>query len=89
MKLNPNLILRPIGARFMIVDPVAESASDTNVYWLNSAAAELWQAVEGKEFTVETLAEVFRSQFEVGEVQALDDAREIAGEWLRHGLATE
>lgn len=87
MRLNPNLILRQLGSRSMIVDQGADSSLETNVFYLNEAAALLWKAVEGRDFDERTLAETLMENYETDERQALADAAEIAADWIARGLA--
>ena len=42
MRLNPNLKLRQIGKKYMVVDAETGSAKLTNVFTFNASAAMLW-----------------------------------------------
>ena len=49
-------------------------------------AAYLWQAVNGREFTAETLAAMLMDEYEVDSDTAAMDAKEIADKWLEAGI---
>ena len=47
MKLQPNLQLRKIGNKYMIVSTASGNVNMTDVFTLNETAARLWQLMEG------------------------------------------
>ena len=53
---------------------------------MNESAAYLWQAVNGREFTAETLASMLMDEYEVDSDTAAMDAKEIADKWLEAGI---
>ena len=56
MKLQPNLQLRKIGNKYMIVSTASGNVNMTDVFTLNETAARLWQLMEGKDITPKELA---------------------------------
>ena len=56
MKLNPNLKLRQVGKKFMVVDAESGTARMTNVFSFNASAAMLWQRIGTNSFVAEDLA---------------------------------
>lgn len=87
MHTSPEHRLRRIGSHHMIVG--AGDASHANVYVLNDTAAYLWRSVEGTEFDAAALASLLTAAYDVDPARALADARAMADEWLRLGLARE
>ena len=78
MKLQPNLQLRKIGNKYMIVSTASGNVNMTDVFTLNETAARLWQLMEGKDITPKELA--------VGEEDALKDVEKQLCEWKQSGL---
>jgi len=85
MKLKPNLKLRKIGSRYMVVD-ATDTIDLAHVFTLNKTAAWLWQEAEGREFTAETLAARLCEAFDVDENRALQDVQRQLDEWKTFGL---
>jgi len=56
---------------------------------LNASAAYLWNAVVGKEFSVEDLANLLTDQYEVDKETALRDSKAIAEKWIEAGIVSE
>jgi hypothetical protein len=53
---------------------------------LNDSAAYLWQSVEGKEFDVQTLANLLVDKYGIDQDTALTDAKAIANKWIEIGV---
>ena len=56
MKLNPNLKLRQVGRKYMVVDAATGAANMTNVFTFNASAAMLWERIGENSFEAEDLA---------------------------------
>ena len=56
---------------------------------LNDTAAFLWNAVEGIEFTVQTLADALVSEYEIDMDLALRDSQSLLDSWKENGLVEE
>ena len=52
MRLKPNLKLRQVGSRHMLVDVCSDNINLTNVYTLNETAAFLWDSLADTDFNV-------------------------------------
>ena len=73
----------------MMTPALAESTIalyDIDPVRLNESAAMLWNSVKGREFTVDTLAELLCQEYEVNPATALHDAEDIAQKWIEVGL---
>lgn len=88
MKLKSQLKLRKMGSVYMLVDALAGEVNLTNVYTLNSTAAQIWQQVGEGELVMEQLAEFVCQEYEVEYDQALEDVKALVEEWQRLGLVT-
>ena len=89
MKLIEGFRLRPLGKEFIVTPESVAQINFNKMISLNSSAAYLWQAVEGKEFTVEDLKNLLLDQYEVEEEVAARDAERIARSWIEAGIAEE
>ena len=54
---------------------------------LNETAAYLFKAVQGREFTAETLANLLLDEYEVDRETALKDAESLCAQWKEIGIA--
>ena len=89
MKINQGFELREMCGERIIIATGKENIDFSKVISLNESAAWLWNEVEGKEFTPETLAALLRKQYEVDEATALADATALAAQWVSIGLVSE
>ena len=86
MKLNAGLKLREMGAVKMIVDATASQANLTNVFSLNAVAADVWQYIGDKEFTIEQLIAYVCEEYDVDYEVAKRDMEALVDEWIGYGL---
>ena len=54
---------------------------------LNDSAAYLWEAVEGKDFDVQMLADLLVERYGIDSELASRDAEVISSKWIEIGLA--
>lgn len=87
MKLKPGFELRDICGEKVIIATGIENVDFNQMIALNESAAELWQAVEGKEFDAQTLADWLCENYEVeSSAQALADAQKLISDWTAQGI---
>ncbi len=89
MKIAEGFTLRSLLGENIITREGAEAVNFNKMVSLNSSAAYLWKAVEGREFTVTDLKNLLLEEYEVDEETALKDAQKLADSWLKIGLVTE
>jgi hypothetical protein len=89
MRINKGFELRELCGEHIVIGTGVENIDFSKVISLNESAAWLWNEVEGKEFTPETLAALLREQYEVDEATALADATALAAQWVSIGLVSE
>lgn len=87
MKLVEGFRLRDVMGQATVIGEGVEQVNFNKLVTLNESAAFLWRAVEGKEFTVETLASLLMENYGIDEALATKDAETLAGQWLEIGLA--
>lgn len=66
----------------MVVAQGIRNVDFSKIISLNDTAAYLWSAVEGKEFTAETLADLLTGHYEIDPATARQDAEELARAWV-------
>ena len=54
---------------------------------LNASAAYLWNELVGKDFTVEEMADLLVSRYEISKEVALKDSARLAEAWINAGVA--
>lgn len=86
MKLKNGLKLREMGPVKMIVDATASQANLTNVFSLNAVAADVWQYIGDKEFTIEQLIAYVCEEYDVDYEVAQRDMEALVDEWIGYGL---
>ncbi len=86
MKAKPGFSLRNVCGEHIIVAEGQDNIDFSKVISMNESAAYLWQAVNGREFTAETLAAMLMDEYEVDSDTAAMDAKEIADKWLEAGI---
>lgn len=86
MKAKPGFSLRNVCGEHIIVAEGQDNIDFSKVISMNESAAYLWQAVNGREFTAETLASMLMDEYEVDSDTAAMDAKEIADKWLEAGI---
>lgn len=89
MKINQGFELREMCGEHIVIGTGVGNIDFSKVISLNESAAWLWQEVEGKDFTPETLAALLVKQYEVGGDVALADARALVDQWLGVGIVSE
>ena len=89
MKIKNGFELREMCGEYIIIGTGVENIDFSKVISLNESAVSLWRAVEGKEFTPETLAALLMEEYNVDEATALADATTIASRWVSVGIVAE
>lgn len=85
MKLKSNLMLRKIGAQYIVVANT-DNIDVSKVISLNATAAFLWQQAENKDFTVRQLTAAMCASYDVDPLQAFKDIEKTIEIWKENGL---
>ena len=86
MRTKQGFRLRELGGDYILIGESAELVNFNNIIRLNEAAAYLWQAVQDKEFDVETLTQLLLAEYEVEEDIARKDAQATIDDWQKIGI---
>ena len=89
MKKKSGFVLRQVCGEYVIVGEGLERVNFNKMISLNSSAAYRWEAVEEKEFSVQTLSDLLTDKYDVDEKTAANDARELAAKWIEAGIVEE
>lgn len=87
MKTKKGFVLRNVCGENIIVAEGKENIDFTKIISMNESSAYLWKNVEGKEFTAETLRDLLLDEYEVDRTTAENDAKTVAEEWTKAGIA--
>lgn len=85
MKLKSNLMLRKIGAQYIVVANT-DNIDVSKVISLNATAAFLWKQAENKDFTVRQLTAAMCASYDVDPLQAFKDIEKTIEIWKENGL---
>lgn len=74
MRIKQGYKVREIAGENVVVMPRVNGVDFTRIISLNESSLILWKALEGSDFTVEDVADVLTSNFEVDAATAHQDA---------------
>ena len=86
MRIKKDLVLRRIGAGFIIIDPDKGVIDMSKVYILNETATWLWKEIVDKDFTSDELIHLLLSRYAVTEEQARKDVNELIDSFKKQNL---
>jgi hypothetical protein len=92
MKAKKGFNLRNVCGQNLIVAEGKENMDFSNIISMNESSALLWEKIQGKDFSVEDLAQILQDEYQIDEntplprEQALQDAATVAGQWKEAGI---
>lgn len=86
MKINPGFELRSICGENIVIAHGIENIDFSRVITLNASAADVWNAVVGKDFELTDVVSTLLSEYEVDEQTATADAKQLIDDWKKAGL---
>ena len=86
MKLRKGFALREICGERIVVPEGIDVINFNKLISLNGSAKYLWEALQGKDFTVQDVAKLLTDKYEVEEATALADAEKLIKKWQEIGL---
>ena len=89
MRIKNGFELRKICGENIVIAHGVENIDFTKVITLNESAAFIWQQVEGKEFTVEDLADALVREYGIDKELALKDSQNLLDSWRAAGVLDE
>ena len=87
MKTKDGFILREMCGEYIISGEGLEHINFNKLISLNSTAAFLWNAVVGKEFTPESMAQLLVDEYGIDMELALNDSKALCQSWIEAGIA--
>ena len=87
MKTKDGFILREMCGEYIISGEGLEHINFNKLISLNSTAAFLWNAVVGKEFTAESMAQMLVDEYGIDMALALKDSKALCQSWIEAGIA--
>ena len=89
MKTVEGFTLRSLAKEYIITAENIKQINFNKMISLNESAAYLWQSVNGKEFTADTLADLLVARYEIDRETALRDSEAIMVKWKDAGIAID
>ena len=95
MKAKKGFNLREVCGEQIIVAEGKENLDYTNINSMNESSAFLWNSVQGKEFTIEDLADLLVDNYMIDENTPLDrerakkDAQAMLDKWVEANIVEE
>lgn len=89
MKIKEGFELMTVCDQNIIISHGKKNINFSKVITLNESASLVWNAVVGKEFTVEDAAKALLDEYEVEETVAMNDAKILVEDWINAGMVDE
>ena len=87
MKIKDVFVLREMCGEHIVAAEGLQNINFNKLISLNSTAAFLWKALEGKDFTTEQMAQLLVDEYGIDMELALTDSATLIKAWLDAGIA--
>lgn len=87
MRIKNGFVLREMCGENIITAEGIDNVRFDKLISLNASAAYLWNELVGKDFTVEEMADLLVSRYEISKEVALKDSARLAEAWINAGVA--
>jgi len=87
MRIKEGFKLRPLGKEHVVTCENIALINFNKVISLNASASYLWEAVQGTDFTAETLTELLLEKYDVEREIAARDAAALIQQLIDAGVA--
>jgi hypothetical protein len=87
MKIKEGFVLREMCGENIVAAEGLQHINFNKLISLNSTAAFLWKALEGKEFTAESMAQLLVDEYGIDMELALKDSENLCKSWIEAGVA--
>ena len=81
MKIKDGFELREVCGEYIVVSHGDNNIDFSKVVHLNESSALMWQAIHGKDFTVDDMAETLTKNYNVDNKEAFADAAAVLDKW--------
>ena len=95
MKAKKGFKVTDVCGSHIIIAEGEENIDFSNIISMNDSALLLWNSIQGKDFTVEDLADILTDNYQLDDNtplpkdQALKDAQEVANQWKEAEIIEE
>lgn len=86
MKIKEGFEVRNVCGEYVIVATGRKNIDFSKIIYLNESAAFVWNAVKGKDFTAEEVANILVENYDVALEEAYVDAQALLSTWYENGL---
>ena len=86
MKIKNGFTLREMCGENIVAADGIENINFNKLISMNATAAFLWKAVEGKEFTVEEMAQFLVDEYQIDMNLAMKDSENLCKSWIKAGI---
>ncbi len=92
MKAKSGFNLRQVCGQNLIVAEGKENMDFSNIISMNESSAFLWEKIQGKDFSIEDLAQLLQGEYQIDDntplpqAQALQDAAVVVKQWKEAGI---
>lgn len=86
MKIKSGFSLMNVCGEHVVIASGESNINFTKVISLNVSAADVWKAIEGKDFTIDDAAKALTDNYEVDAQTAQADAENLIAQWREAGL---
>lgn len=86
MNTKTGFRIREVCGEKIIVAEGKENIDFSNIISMNDSAAYLWNSVEGKEFTIDTIVKLLLEIYDVDEETAKADSLMVIRQWADAGI---
>ena len=87
MKIKTGFVLREMCGENIVAAEGLENINFNKLISLNESAAYLWKELEGKEFTIEEMAELLIARYGIDKELATKDSSNLCDAWIKAGIA--
>ena len=86
MKIKEGFELRSICGENIIIAHGKQNINFTKVSSLNESAADVWNALVGKAFTIDDMVKVITDTYDIDEATAKADCEKLLADWTEVGF---
>ena len=87
MKIKDGFVLREMCGEHIVAAEGLQNINFNKLISLNSTAAFLWKALEGKDFTTEQMAQLLVDEYGIDMELAMTDSGNLMKSWAEAGIA--
>lgn len=89
MRIKNGFKMRTLGQDHIVLAEGSKVVNFINPLYVNQSAAFLWGSVEGKDFSVEDLAQLLLDKYEISPELAVADAEKLVSSLKELGILEE